>query len=460
MVLFCLILLMPWILGFALLKPFLQQRQGYVLFSLGAGYVLGWFVITLIFRFYGYLQRPFDIYELAVIVSVAACSLLFIKTEKGNYLEPEIVNSTFNNRLLAALVILPLLYRWGLSGVDLLSKPVFPWDGWYSWSAKAKAFYYAQDTIPLYGEVTPFWNTDSVNVAFVGGQEHPYFVSLIQSVTATAWGSWDDNIVNLPWLGLSVACALIIVGGLRYLGADLLPAVLTSYAVVSLPIFDTHISLGSYADVWVGVALLISAFLLVMLLLYKKWRLLLPLCIFLLIVYMAKNSALVFIAALLYTAVWFYLGARRSVALLVFFALLAILYLIGKEWLAIELPESLQNLLPGSFRGEIIAHNPVYGDVWREWLIYDNWHYTIIACLASLAFIFLPRQKNNRLSGFSLLIVVGVLSLLLMLAITLLTKNIPPKYFVTIFNRASLYFIPVLLMTPVGIFYLLRDNKQ
>ncbi len=144
-------LLMPWILGFAIVKPFLKQRYGYMAFALGAGYVLGWFVTTLILRIYDYFQRPFELYEIVAVECIVAFPLLFLKARQCSIEELRLEKAPSSlSYFLAIMIVVLLLYRLGLTAVDLLSKPVFPWDGWLSWSAKAKMFYYSQEIPPLF----------------------------------------------------------------------------------------------------------------------------------------------------------------------------------------------------------------------------------------------------------------------------------------------------------------------
>lgn len=460
-VFFIFALLMPWVLGFALVKPFLTKRCGYLLFALGAGYIVGWFVSTLILRFYDFLQRPFDIYEIILIECLVVFPLLFIKSRQyaiSRELRYQVIWSGWV-RLLFVLIMLLLIYRWGLTVIDLVSKPVLPWDGWYSWSAKAKAFYYANAVVPLYSQEVAFWNFQNKSVGLVGGVNHPYFISLIQTYTAMAWGDWNDGIVNFPWLGLSVATVLAVVGALCYLGGGLFSAILTSYMIISLPIFDTHISLGSYADVWVGVEVLIATCLLIMALTHKEWRLLLPFCFFLIVVYCTKHSAVVFLIALLCVVIWSFLGWLRSV---VFLILLGGGYVVSREWLSQEtfiflqwLPRELQWLLSGEIREKIIAFNPVFSSVWLEWIIYDNWHYVLTFSLGSCMLLLLYKKKYVHESAFVLLIITSLLAFLVMLLIVFLTTKVSELYFTTIFNRGSLYFIPLLCFIPVCVFQLL-----
>ncbi len=446
-------LLMPWVLGFVIIKPFLKQRYGYAAFALGAGYVLGWFVTTLILRIYDYFQRPFDIYEIVAIECIVAFPLLFLKARQCSIEELRLEKTPSNlSYLLVIMIVVLLLYRLGLTAVDLLSKPVFPWDGWHSWSAKAKAFYYAQEIFPLAWDGNRFWEFNHLDFALVGGARHPYFIALIQTYTAMAFGSWSDGVVNLPWLGAGVALLLFIFGGIRYFGGALLPSILTGYAVVSLPIFDTHVSLGSYADLWVGFCIIIVSFLLVALLVFNELRLFFLLFIFILITYLTKNTALVFLLGLLFVVFWHWFG---KVAFLLLLMLLAVgLYFLSDWVMSVELYRSLLNLLSSDLPRNLFSYNPVSVQVIEEWILLDNWHYVFLAGLISPLFFFSDKKKNNS-TGFILLLIASFSFLLVMLILTFFTHKISEITFFAYFNRVSLYFIPVFALIPASVYHLL-----
>ncbi len=447
-------LLIPWVMGFAIIKPFLKQRYGYQAFAIGAGYVLGWFVTTLILRVYDYFQRPFELYEIVAIECIIAIPLLFLKARQCSIEELRLEKAPSNlSYFLAITIVVLLLYRFGLTAVDLLSKPVFPWDGWSSWSAKAKIFFYYK-SIPSLSDVLTFWQFTDETMVSANGARHPYFISLIQTYTALCWGDWDDNIVNLPWWGLGLATVFVVYGSLRYLGIKMLPAILASYAAVSMPIWDIHISLGSYADIWVGASLFCSLCFLMFVLSYKERRLLFVFFIFCMITYLTKNTALIFVLSLLLVVIWHWLGWVWSIILLI---LGLGLYLVGHAWLDDELITYLRNLLSSGFNKKMLTYNPVEKLVWHEWFLMDNWHYLFLGGVVSV--ILFPLQKcRSDLYRLKLLVVSGVCLILLMLLLTLLTTKMSSLNFVAYFNRVSLYFVLVYALIPVSIYSLHRDD--
>lgn len=452
---FCFAFLMPWVLGFAMVKPFMKQRRGYLPFAVGAGYILGWFVAILIFRIYSYFQRPFDIYEVAIIGCAIAFPLLFVSAKKLKVTEERLEKNISQwGYALFSIISLLVLYRLTLSAINLLTLPVFPWDGWLSWSAKAKVFYYYRSIPEFYNALMPFWSFAPDAMVPVNGGGHPYFISLVQSYMALARGEWDDSILGLPWLGLYVSVFFCIYGGVRYLGGSFLPALLTAYMTVSLPIFDIHSSLGGYADLWVGSAFLVLTILFVVALSYNEWRLLVLVTTFAVIVYFTKNNALMFVLSMLISVGYWYLFGKRMFVLSLL--VLSVSLFFGKDWVNSELAEALSSMASHGFN-VIIVYNPVANLAWQEWGVQDNWHYVFVASLGVIFGWGMP--KNNEFSGFVLLIVAAFSSLLLMLGIALFTSKMYEGVFLGYFNRATLYFMPVLSLVSVSFYSLIsKDN--
>lgn len=457
MAFFLLALLIPWVLGFLLVKPFLVQRKGYILFAIGAGYVLGWFIATLLLRVYDYCERLFNIYEIVIIECLFVLPLLFLKAKK-NGINEALVEKRISRLVyfLSGAIITLLIYRWSLTAIDLLSKPVFPWDGWYSWSSKAKVFYFAKEIIPLYPIHFGFWGFDTPNVALVGAYHHPYFVSLVQSYVALAWGAWDDNIINIPWLGCSLAMALSVFGGMRYLGGGFLLSTTACYATISLPILDAHVSLGSYADLWVSLVLFIVVYLLVVLLVYEEWLLLILFMMFVVVTYMTKNTSLPFLIVLILTFVCKFFGVFFGVFLLMLCTMAMIFIDFG--WLEYGV-SNIRDLVYDLFQKEILVYNPVMRGVWQEWLLADNFHYTFIASLGSLLIVLICK-KNQYFSGYTLLIFNGISLFFLMLWIAFFTEILPEKHFLTVFGRVSLYWLPIFALIPFCAYSLVNDERE
>lgn len=456
LVFFLIAMFIPWFMGYVIIKLFLKKRYGYQFLAIGSGYLLGWFVATLLLRLYDFIERPFDITEIVVIECIVTLLLILLEIRRSEFSEIVIQPSSSSKLtyLLFFLVTILVIYRWGLTVIDLVSKPTFPWDGWWSWSAKAKIFYHFLSIPPLSEGYVPFWAFPSDDMMPINGVRHPYFISLIQTYVGLAWGQWHDGITNLPWLGLSIAILFTTFGCLRYLGAGLFPSILTGYAAISLPILDVHSSLGSYADVWVGLSFLISVSFLVIMLFYNDWRLFILVIIFSLIGYAAKHTALTFSVVLIAIILWRFVGGY---VFSILFTVIIVIACLSREWLNLEANKILGWLLSSKVRKNFIDYNPVEKEVLHQWLILDNWHYLFIFSLLSF-FIFTLNKKNYKGSSFILLLVAGGASFSVMLLLTFLTHKMSGDLFVGYFNRVSLYFSFVFLFIPVAIYQLTRKE--
>ncbi len=413
--------------------------------SIGAGYFLGYFLVSLLLVIYDFLNILFSINQFIALELLALLFFLFFRKKQANETVKEKSNGSVSSNvvyLLSSVVIILMLYRWGLTLLDLLSKPLFPWDGWLSWTAKAKLIFFYNEIPEFYGGTLPFWELDNSKKVFVsGGSRHPYFVSLIQVYSALAWGGWDDNIVVIPWLGLSIAVVLLTVGGLRYLGYGLLPAILSAYMIISMPIFDTHVSLGAYADVWVGGGLLICIFLLAIFLVDHEKSIIGLLVMFLLMVLLTKQSAFIAITILLLAFSYDFLGK-----ILYIFIIFTFLIVYGLDHYRLISPD-------------YVTFNPVVLRIFKQWLVLDNFHYLLVICFISLCLIILKHVQTYR-QFERLLLRAGLFSLFSILVIALFTTKMADFKFTGYFNRISLYFFPTLSLLPAVIYSVITNIKK
>ncbi|MDX1604943.1 MAG: hypothetical protein R3202_02055, partial [Candidatus Competibacterales bacterium] len=122
-------------------------------------------------------------------------------------------------RVIFGLLLLLLLVRYGNLGYELWLRPLTPWDAWTTWGLRARVWTELGERVPF---VSPTeWlriGDDEVYTTFAW--HYPETVSLIQSWTASAWGSWHAGAANLPWLGAALALALGLSGQARRAGVS------------------------------------------------------------------------------------------------------------------------------------------------------------------------------------------------------------------------------------------------
>lgn len=104
-------LVVPWILGFAIVRACLNRRYGYRAFALGFGYVLGFFITQLLFRLYTYIGRDFVFYEIiGAELALALLLLFFCKARLCSIDELRIERKLPNT--LRLLVLLIFVFYW------------------------------------------------------------------------------------------------------------------------------------------------------------------------------------------------------------------------------------------------------------------------------------------------------------------------------------------------------------
>ncbi len=423
-------MLTPWVLGFALMRACLKQRYGHTLLALGGGYFIGLLLMILGLQLYHLIQQPVNLVALLLIAWLVILPVLIFLPSKRCTMDEFRLEKAHPNwiYIITFCLLLLLLYRWGLSGIALLHKPILPWDSWLSLSAKAKFFYYQQGI----SDLQVLSNTVKTDGETLVIREAPYF-TLIPTYTALAWGAWNDYWVALPWLGVSISMVMTVIGGLRYLGARILPSVLTGYAIASLPVLNNQIERAVYSEIWLSQGLLLSVLLTVIVLRYQEWRLLFILLLAYASIYLSTDSAWLFWLPLIVMIIRQLLGGFFTLALLVVLCL--VYYFSG-------------NLLP---TGEQITM------LIKVWLIKDNWHYLWLSGIGSLLLITAGLNATGAERAFSLLITAGLTVLLMMLWLALNTVN---QEITDNFNRLIVCFVPVFALIPAGVYQLVTRDED
>ncbi|PIE39953.1 MAG: hypothetical protein CSA51_03335 [Gammaproteobacteria bacterium] len=440
-------LLTPWVLGYALLKPFLKQRYGYHALALGGGYLLGWLLLAVVLYGYHLWQRPFAVLEILIAAWCAILPLLWLKAKPCTIEELRLEKAPGNMAyLLSLLLLLLLLYRWGLTLLDLWFKPLLPTDAGLAVSTLAKHFY-LQGTMPLHITM----QTSAV--------EPSSLLALIQTYAALAWGRWDESVIHLPWLGVSIAMVFTVFGGLRYLGAKLLPAMLCACAAVSFPLSDASGNLGGSTQVWIALALLVAVMLWVIALTYHEWRLLLPLVVVMLVLCLSKSAILIAAGVLLLVLLWRLAGGFLTTVLLV---LLIFIGVVNGDYLS----ALLQSLLGAVPPGEVLLLNadtrfgdyPIVGWLWQQTINTDNWHCLITAGAGSLLLLLLSTQRTQA-RGMTLLIVAAVAALLMLLLINVFSTATAVAL-ATHANHLMLMIAPLVVLIALCVYHVLSKDDE
>lgn len=419
-VMFVAALFLPCLLGFAALKPFLKKRYGYRALALGAGYFLGWWLMIAVMKFSDHIHYALSKKELLLIIGFISLILFLFKAKPCAINELRLEKAPSNlTYLLSLSTMLLLLYRWGLTLVGSLNN--------------SKAF-----------------------VGAMNGDESLNMVALIHQYVVFAWGAEHESVVNLPWVGVSIALFSLAFGGLRYLGVRLLPAILTGYLIVSLPLWDTHVSVGNGVEVWSGLGFLSVTLLLVIILIREEWRLLMAFFMLLVATYFTQYDTLLFLLALAVVVVWRVLG---GIVVTVLMIILFVGLQFGGEWLHGQSLSIAQQVLM-SVQSSVVNNTNMMKIIGMEWLVLDNWHYIFTIVLGSLLMLLSHRMHHRQSTEFMLLIIAGVTSWSIMLALVFFNSSLSNEALVSYLNRTTLVFIPVFSLIPVCVYQLINHDEE
>lgn len=149
-----------------------------------------------------------------------------------------------------------LLLRWLGIVLEVIHRPLFPWDAWYAYGAQAKVWFHVE-RLDVFANFDAWWESPQAAWA-AGGVRHPPGIGLIQLWVVQSLGRWDDALMNVPWPLALAGMAAMFAGLARLAGVSLLATVLGLWVVMGLPILDIQAVLAGYGDLWIAVYVLIA----------------------------------------------------------------------------------------------------------------------------------------------------------------------------------------------------------
>jgi hypothetical protein len=259
-----------WGLGVAIIAAIAghaanEPATGDLAWTLGCGWFVGAFLLTLWMRVLALIQVPFGIASIALPLA-AATGLLAWRARASNTFRWNDVVARLKGRNLAGwqravwLIILGwLAVRFALLLNEIVWRPLFPWDAWMQWGTKARVWFESRTMVPFVSG-QEWLQATNPNVYFDAAPHYPATVPLMQVWAAILLGRWDDTLVNLPWWLTGFAFAFAIYGYLAQEGFEPVMALLGTWLVLSLPILEVHIALAGYADLAMSTYFTLAAF--------------------------------------------------------------------------------------------------------------------------------------------------------------------------------------------------------
>lgn len=154
-------------------------------------------------------------------------------------------------RLLVGVIVALLALRLGSLLLELLWRPLFPFDAMMHWATKSRVWFEEGLIVPFVDHQQ--WLQSGGEGVFTDHHpDYPKTVPLLQWWVLSAIGRFDGSLMNLPWILCYAALGGAFFAQLRTAGSDALSSLLFTYLLLSMPLINTHVALAGYADLYLG----------------------------------------------------------------------------------------------------------------------------------------------------------------------------------------------------------------
>lgn len=415
---FLLAWLVPWGLGSIVVLACLKRRYGYMSFALGVGYLLGLFITVITQKLNNSYQNPLSIQHIIAVEAVLMVVIAFSFRAKRctieeHRLEVAPPNSAyFFSFLLAMLIILRI--------------------------------YLISQHIPE--SINHIANLNSNHQRFLFNIPAHWYLTLndwlmIDNYSQQILKHTNPRWAYLPWLGLFAAIALMTFGGLRYLGARLLPAVFTAYMLTSLPLLNEFWGQHQWLMMLLAAFYVLSVMLLAIIISLHEKRLYLIGLLAMIALSSQQLLMLLLVLIMLIFIIWFSLGNLASILFTSVLGSTGYFLLIKQQSIVSDIPTTDYLLMI------------------KQWILTSDYCYitTIVATISLL--LLLSNKRRHDYQGMQLIIIGAILSILAGIAVlyqqSLLLTD-PARLLKTI----SLYVMPMVTLIPVCVYHVLTFDKE
>jgi hypothetical protein len=253
-------LALPVLLGSLLLNLLVPARTAArAALVLGNGTLIGLLLIPQILRGLHALGAPLAFLPTALLAGalITAAAVAHLARAHRTELTPSPAPAgspmPTSHRVLFLFIAAMIIARVATLGLEILWRPLFPWDATMHWATKAKVWFELGWMAPFV-ENHVWLNMGGEGVYTDRHAGYPATIPLLQVWMNLATGYWDENLMNLPWLLCFVALGGAFYGQLRAAGVGALTSLAFTYLLLSMPLLNIHVALAGYADLFLGAA--------------------------------------------------------------------------------------------------------------------------------------------------------------------------------------------------------------
>ena len=226
------------------------------LMVLGTGTLLGLLILPQIMLLSDTLGAGLAI--LPVVLTSAGLILLAVPlwSKRKDAMQDAVAKQTrmgTPERLLLLALIAIIAVRVITLGAEVSLRPLFPWDATMHWATKARVWFEHRQIVPFVDHYS--WLEGFGNGVYTDRHpQYPPTVPLLQVWMTLVVGQWNESAMNMPWILCFMALGAIFYSQARLAGVGITIAAAFTYLLMSLPLFNTHVALAGYADIFLGAA--------------------------------------------------------------------------------------------------------------------------------------------------------------------------------------------------------------
>ena len=296
--------LLPMLAGVLVVSTWLGARAHWSL-QVGTGSYFGLIATALFMHLWGRSGLPLQNGPMLAAWAVLLTLAVLIRLRAGlprfgfSWVGGQQLRPSRALQLVVVLLLTLTVARTALLIIEVLQRPLFPFDATTAWATKAKVWFFQRELVPFVDKDIWLEAAAGSGVFTDHRPGYPIVTPLLQLWTALAIDQWNVSLINPPWLACFVSLVFLFYGASRDCGLSRFGALLLTYMLTSLPLLNSHVALAGYADLFAATAVLGTWVYVLRYFGTRAFRDLLLLALFALIAPFVKNEGLFWSSAIL-----------------------------------------------------------------------------------------------------------------------------------------------------------------